>query len=317
MPQAPGAVGRCGAHWGPLWFQWKWEGLALEWQIAEEELLPILFSMVVWGKWRSGKRVECHCDNMAVVAVVNSGRVKDKITMHMLRCMFFVAAYHDIHIHATHLPGVENTAADALSRKQSSHFSTGGPRRVSPANAHPPSSSGLSGKGTSRLVVPPLGPTIQRLLQAGLAPSTQRAYMAGKKEVPHVLPEDWGSSSASNRAKTDRIRGICNEPGAKTPNNQVLPVSGAPLVGCQRRGDPRVERMPMLELILRGSRKEQSGDQKRSRLPITPSILEQVASSLEQGPIRQGQRHAMGSMLCWILWFPQIVGAYGTRERRI
>lgn len=32
------------------------------------------------------------------------------------------------------------------------------------------------------MVVPPLGPTIQRLLQAGLAPSTQRAYMAGKKK---------------------------------------------------------------------------------------------------------------------------------------
>ena len=92
------------------------EGLALEWQIAEKKLLPILFSMVVWGKWWSGKRVECHCDNMAVVAVVNSGRAKDKIMMHMLRCMFFVAAYHDIHIHATHIPGVENTAADALSR---------------------------------------------------------------------------------------------------------------------------------------------------------------------------------------------------------
>ena len=66
------------------------EGLALEWQIAEKKLLPILFSMVVWGKWWSGKRVECHCDNMAVVAVVNSGRAKDKIMMHMLRCMFFL-----------------------------------------------------------------------------------------------------------------------------------------------------------------------------------------------------------------------------------
>ena len=69
----------CGAHWGPLWFQWKWEGPALEWQIAEKELLPILFSMILWGKWWSGKQVECHCDNMAVVAVVNSGRAKERI----------------------------------------------------------------------------------------------------------------------------------------------------------------------------------------------------------------------------------------------
>ena len=106
----------CGAHWGPLWFQWRWEGPAVEWQIAVKELLPILFAMVLWGKCWSGKRVECHCDNMAVVAVVNSGRTKDKTMMHMLRCMFFVAAYHDIQIHATHLPRVENIAADSLSR---------------------------------------------------------------------------------------------------------------------------------------------------------------------------------------------------------
>ena len=41
-------------------------------------------------------------------------------------------------------------------------------------------------------------------------------------------------------------------------------------------GDPRVESMPLLELMLRGSRKEQSGIPKRTRLPITPSILEQL-----------------------------------------
>ena len=36
--------------------------------------------------------------------------------MHLLRCMFFVAAHFSIHIHATHLPRVENLAADSLSR---------------------------------------------------------------------------------------------------------------------------------------------------------------------------------------------------------
>ena len=71
----------------------------MEWQIAVKELLPILFAMVLWGKCWSGKRVECQCDNMAVVGAI-----------------FMVAAYHDIQIHATHLPGVENIAADSLSR---------------------------------------------------------------------------------------------------------------------------------------------------------------------------------------------------------
>ena len=114
VSDASGSWG-CGAHWGKKWFQWQWEGPSLQWQIAPKELLPILFSMVMWGKLWTGKRVECRCDNMAVVAVVNSGRAKDETLMHLLRCMFFIAAHLNIHIHAAHLPGIENTAADALS----------------------------------------------------------------------------------------------------------------------------------------------------------------------------------------------------------
>ncbi len=112
----------CGAHWGPQWFQWKWEGPAVEWQIAPKELLPILIAMVIWGRHWAGKRVECQCDNMAVVAVVNSGRAKDKTLMHLLWCMFFVAARFNVQIRASHLPGVQNVAADALSRNDFSTF---------------------------------------------------------------------------------------------------------------------------------------------------------------------------------------------------
>ena len=66
--------------------------------------------------------MECQCDNMAVVVVINSGRSRNKVIMHLLRCMFFVVDQLDIKIHAMHLPGVENIAADSLSRN---HISTG------------------------------------------------------------------------------------------------------------------------------------------------------------------------------------------------
>ena len=124
MPLVSDASGSwgCGAHWGPQWFQWRWEGPAADWQIASKELLPILFALVVWGRRWAGSRVECLCDNMAVVVVVNSGRAKDRILMHLLRSMFFIAAHWNIHMHATHLPGVENVAADALSRNNLSTF---------------------------------------------------------------------------------------------------------------------------------------------------------------------------------------------------
>ena len=118
VSDASGAWG-CGAHWGSEWFQWKSEGPAADWQIASKELLPILFALVVWGRQWAGSRVECLCDNMGVV---NSGRAKDRTLMHLLRSIFFIAAHWNIHVYATNLPGVENVAADALSRNNLSTF---------------------------------------------------------------------------------------------------------------------------------------------------------------------------------------------------
>ena len=51
----------CGAHWDSQWLLWKWCGQAPEWPIFPKELLPILFSVAVWGHWWSGQRVVCHC----------------------------------------------------------------------------------------------------------------------------------------------------------------------------------------------------------------------------------------------------------------
>ena len=121
MTDASGAWG-CGASWGSQWFQWKWEGPSQEWAIAQKELLPILFATVIWGRKWFGRRIECHCDNAAVVSVVNTGQSKDKGLMHLLRCMFFVAAKLQLHLHAVHVPGHTNVAADSLSRNDFARF---------------------------------------------------------------------------------------------------------------------------------------------------------------------------------------------------
>ena len=59
------------------------------------------------GKIWAGSRIECQCDNTALVVVVNSGTL-----MNLLRCMFFMASHCSVQVHATHIPG---NAADALS----------------------------------------------------------------------------------------------------------------------------------------------------------------------------------------------------------
>lgn len=120
----------CGARWGAQWFQWQWGDQVPGWLIAPKELLPILFAVAVWGPHWVGRLVVCHCDNMAVVAVVNSGYSRDPTLMHLLRCLFFMVAHFQLQIKAVHVAGVSNVAADALSRNELSRFLQAVPEAV-------------------------------------------------------------------------------------------------------------------------------------------------------------------------------------------
>ena len=84
--------------------------------ILAKELLPIVNAAAIWGKAWGGCTVLCHCDNAAVVAIINAGYCKHKIAMHLLRCLLFIAVNFDFDIFAHHIPGSLNVTADALSR---------------------------------------------------------------------------------------------------------------------------------------------------------------------------------------------------------
>ena len=122
FPGASGSVG-CGAIWSPHWFQVKWsESVAWpelqEDSITFKELLPIVWAVAVWGAlWRHGS-VVVYCDNEGAVAAVNSGYSKVPRIMHLLRCLFFIRARFDIELVGSHVPGVSNPLADAISRDQ-------------------------------------------------------------------------------------------------------------------------------------------------------------------------------------------------------
>ena len=75
----------------------------------------MVLACIMWGKEWQGKKVTCHCDNMPVVEVLNSGYSKDKNMIHMLRCLFFISEHHEFLVEAVHLPGKLNEAADAIS----------------------------------------------------------------------------------------------------------------------------------------------------------------------------------------------------------
>ncbi len=55
-------------------------------------------------------------DSAAVVSVINTGAAKDTLLAHLLRCLFFLEAKYLFQAVAAHVPGVQNTLADGLSR---------------------------------------------------------------------------------------------------------------------------------------------------------------------------------------------------------
>ena len=63
----------CAAYWENQWFQLQWRDFPKfsDICIAAKELLPILTAAAVWGREWKGMKVHFHCDNMAVVMVLN------------------------------------------------------------------------------------------------------------------------------------------------------------------------------------------------------------------------------------------------------
>ena len=66
-------------------------------------------------QWQ-GCHVCFHSDNMAVVSVLVKRATKDARMNHLLRTLFFYTAIYKFHFLSEHIPGIRNTAANALSR---------------------------------------------------------------------------------------------------------------------------------------------------------------------------------------------------------
>ena len=113
----------CGAftsagEWFQLELPSSWDGI----HITIKELLPIVIGAAVWGSQWRGMSVRCLCDNAAVVVIVNSGRSKVERVMHLMWSLFFFLARWNVVLVCQHIAGVENGAADALSRNDLPSF---------------------------------------------------------------------------------------------------------------------------------------------------------------------------------------------------
>ena len=116
---AAGSIG-LGIYFNGKWAQAKWGDHFKQESDSNNitflELFPILVSLHLFGNSIKNKKVLFHCDNMAVVEIINQQtskcpRVMDLVRPLVLRCMEL-----NTEIKAKHIRGVDNSIADAISR---------------------------------------------------------------------------------------------------------------------------------------------------------------------------------------------------------
>lgn len=120
---AAGGVG-FGAFFCGHWACGAWP---VEWRsndpdITFKELFPIVLAIHLWGKELSNQKVLFHCDNMAVVCIINRQTTRSRPTMGLVRTLVSVCLEHNILFRAKHIPGIRNEVADSLSRLQLKRF---------------------------------------------------------------------------------------------------------------------------------------------------------------------------------------------------
>lgn len=104
-----------------VWPQ-TWFALGITNDITVLELFPMLVALHIWGKELRNKKICFRSDNLAVVHIVNTMTSKSDRVMVILRAFTLLCLRFNVVARSTHVSGVFNTLADALSRLQIQKF---------------------------------------------------------------------------------------------------------------------------------------------------------------------------------------------------
>ena len=111
-----------GAIFGRHCFFGEWPDSWKQLNIAFLELFPIALSLHVWGGQMSNQCVSFFTDNAALVDIINQQTSKHSLIMVLVRDLVLTSLRHNIVFRAFHVPGVDNTRADLISRFQIIEF---------------------------------------------------------------------------------------------------------------------------------------------------------------------------------------------------
>ena len=99
-----------------------WHERGLSEDITVLELFPVLASLVVWGPALRNKKILFHCDNQAVVHILNTMTSKSDKVMVLVRALTLECLHHNMIIKGQYIVGKTNILTDSLSRLQVEKF---------------------------------------------------------------------------------------------------------------------------------------------------------------------------------------------------
>ena len=100
------------------WFMGSWGDALTNTHITILEMYPIVLALYLWGDTLQNSCVLFHSDNEAVVEILNKQSSKDPTIMILVRRFVIRCLQLNISFHLKHIPGVNNTISDLLSRFQ-------------------------------------------------------------------------------------------------------------------------------------------------------------------------------------------------------
>ena len=103
-----------GSHFVVGTFPASWGGV----DIQTLELFPILGLVLTFADQLAGKSIVMHCDNLGLVHMLNKQTSKSVSVMTLLRPLVLSLLKNNILVKAIHIPGVENSLCDLLSRQR-------------------------------------------------------------------------------------------------------------------------------------------------------------------------------------------------------
>ena len=111
-----------GAHFSGLWLYGGFEGWLYQQSMPFKEFFAIVAAVATWGHMWRGMKIRFFTDSYTVFQCIQLRRARTPAMAALFRLLYWYCARYDCFVGAAHIPGVENSEADAISRAEFSRF---------------------------------------------------------------------------------------------------------------------------------------------------------------------------------------------------